>query len=156
MSSNFANQTPYLRTSREFPENLQALSVEITKSYIDIANCVNNRTISIFNKGRPVINGESWFLTSNRQQAIRQVYTFTAAGNIAHGINWGSVSFISPLSYGSYTDGTNYYGVTFNTQTPAASQVVFYVTSTNIVVVRDGAAPAISSGIIVLEWITNT
>jgi hypothetical protein len=79
MTTNVVNQIPYLRTTREFPENIQKLCVQVNKSYIDIANAVNNRTISIFPTTRPAITGESWFINQNqRQQTLRQIYSFGA------------------------------------------------------------------------------
>ena len=54
--------------------------MEVDRSYIDIANAVNVRTISLFPSNRPALNGENWYIRNNqRQQALRQVYIFTAA-----------------------------------------------------------------------------
>lgn len=155
MTSNVVNQMPYLRTSRNFPEESQPLSVEINRSYVDIAEKMNTRSIGIFPTNRPAVNGESWFIMNKSQQAFRQVYTFTTTGNIAHNINWNSVSFISPRSYGSFTDGTNWYGVIYASSTAIAGQVSFYVTSTNIVVVAGAGAPSITNGYINLEWVSQ-
>jgi len=155
MSTNITNQVAFLRTSREFPEEIKELAFQVSKSYIDIANAVNSRTIGIYAVTRASITGDSWFLTSKKQQTLRQVYTFTAAGNIPHGINISSVFAFSPNSYGSFTDGTNYYGAIYASSTAIAGQVSFYVTPTNIVVLSGAGAPTISSGIIVLEWISQ-
>lgn len=149
------NNVPYLRTSRLFPEDPELLSVEIDKSYIDIANCVNQRTIGLFPTGKPAINGESWFLTSNqRQQALRQVYTFTASGNIPHGLNTTSLTGFTKCT-GEFTDGTNWYGVIFGSSVAIAGQISFYITPTNIVVLSGAGAPSITSGIIILEWLSQ-
>jgi hypothetical protein len=131
------------------------LTVEIDKAYVDIANAVNNRIIGIYPTNRPAITGSSYFISSNqRQQSFREVYTFTAAGSIAHGIaNFTPVQMIN--GYGSFTDGTNDYGVIYASSTAIIGQVTFYVTTTNIVVVADGAAPAITSGKIIIEWISS-
>ena len=75
---------PYLRSQRQFPtESPQALQVELDKTYIDISQAVNNRTVGLFAKGQKAITGEQWFLSGpmQKQQGQRQVYTFTAAGN---------------------------------------------------------------------------
>jgi hypothetical protein len=133
----------------------QQLSVEINKAYIDIANAVNSRTISLFPTARPALNGESWFVTSNqKQQGFRQVYTFTSTGNIPHGLTNFIPNQITD-AYGSYTDGTNAYGVIFGTNVAIAGQLSVYVTSTNIVVLLGAGAPAISSGKVVLNWISR-
>lgn len=155
MAANVVNQSAFLRTSREFPEDLKQLTVEVNKSYVDTANVVNSRTIGLFPTTRPSQNGTSWFITGNlRQQGFQQVYTFTAAGNIPHGITNLVPSQIVD-AYGSYTDGTNAYGVIFGTSTAIAGELSVYVTATNIVVLLGAGAPAISSGIVVLCWISR-
>ncbi len=154
MSANVVNQVAFLRTSRNFPTDIDQLAVEVNKSYVDISNAVNNRTISIFTQNRPAINGESWFLNNLRKQALRQIYTFTSTGNIPHGINFNSVfQFTKPS--GSFTDGTNYYGVIYGSNIAIAGQVSFFITPTNIVVLAGIGAPIIVSGTIVLEWLSN-
>lgn len=158
MSNNIVNQTPYLRTSRNFPVDLQQLVVEVNKSYIDTANAVNSRTISIFPTNRPAINGESWFLFNNqRQQAFRQIYTFTTTANIPHG-----VMVVDPAQFvrcfGTYTDGTNSYGLIYGSNVAIPGQISFYITATNIVFVVGAGAPTIDPdfpGVVVLEWLSQ-
>lgn len=156
MSSNIANQIAYLRTTRDFPEDLHELSIECDKAYLDTANAINVRTIGLFAVNRPVITGNQYFITRNqRQQSLRQVYPFTGAGNIAHGIL--NLSPTQPFTgYGNYTDGTNSYGVLFASNVGIAGQVTFYVTATNIVVLVDAGAPVPVSGNIVFEWLSVT
>ena len=157
MSTSF-QQSPYLREQRQFPDDeVKALSNQVDQAYIDIAYKVNTRTIGLFPTNFPAVNGEQWYLAGqpNRQQALRQVYPFTAAGNIAHGINFVTVSLISPNSYGTFTDGTNWYGAIYASNVAIAGQVSFYVTSTDIVVLQDGGAPSITQGYIVLEWVSQ-
>lgn len=155
MTSNIVNQVAFLRTTRNFPEDPHQLCVEINKSYVDIAGAVNSRTIGIFPVNRAAQDGEQWFIKNNqRQQGFRQVYTFTAAGAIPHNLNFNTIAlFTKP--FGSYTDGTNYYGAIYAGSVAIAGQVTFYITPTNIMVVRDPGAPVITSGIIVLEWISQ-
>jgi hypothetical protein len=155
MSANIINQVPYLRTSRNFPEEPQPLSVEINRSYVDIAEKINARSIGIFSMNQSAINGESWFITNQNQQGLRQLYNFAATGNIPHNLNWTSVSFISPNSYGTFTDGTNWYGAVYASSVAIAGQVSFYVTPTNIVVLGGAGAPAITNGYINLEWVSQ-
>jgi hypothetical protein len=153
--NNIVNQMPYLRTTRAFPEELHQLTVEVNKSYVDIANAVNNRTISIFPTTRPALTGESWFLFQNqRQQTFRQVYTFTSTASINHGI-----SFVRPGQFincfGSYTDEINTYGLIFSTSVAIAGQIGFYVTPTQIIFTIGAGEPALTSGIIVLQWLSS-
>lgn len=147
---------PFLRTSWKFPaDNSQALGVELDRSYLAIANNVNSRTIGLFPDNVPVANGESWTISGQRYAGQRQVYTFTAAGNIAHGLDFSNIPYFTNC-FGSYTDGTNVYGLIFAGNTAVADQNSFYITSTNIVVgAGSGTPPSITSGIVCLEWIAQ-
>lgn len=157
MSTNLRNTAAYLRVQRLFPsDNPQALAVELDRSYVDIANAVNSRIIATFTVNVQSVNGESWFFEggNRRRQGLRQVYEFTGIGNIPHGLNISTI-LISPKSCGDFTDGTNWYGANFDSNTPLAGQVSFYVDPANIVIVAGAGAPSITSGIIVLEWISQ-
>ena len=152
MSTNISNQVAYLRSSREFPTEVGRLAVEVDRASVDTANAVNTRTIGIYSVNKSAITGESWFIRNNqKQQTLRQIYTFTSAGNIPHGLDFNSISQFTKPS-GSFTDGSNYYGVIYGSSTAIAGQVSFYITPTYIVVLSGGGAPSITSGTIVLEW----
>lgn len=155
MSGNVFNQTPFLITSRSFPETLRDLSIETDKSYIDIANVVNIRTIGVFTSNKPSPSGEQWFYDkAKKQQGFRQIYYFTTTANIPHGINVGFISRFTRC-YGEYTDGINWYGLIHGSNAVQNNQITFYVTPTNIVFNVSVTAPSVTSGIVVLEWISN-
>lgn len=160
MISNSTNAAPYLRTSRQFPDEIELLVQEVNKTYIDIANCVNNRTISIFPTVRPAITGESWFiLQSTRQQTLRQVYVFTSAANppapINHGIKISQIDRFTS-TYGNYTDGTNFYGLIAGSNVAIPDQISFYITPTQIIFLSGAGAPTATSGNVVLEWLSRS
>lgn len=155
MSGN-VQQSPYLRQQRTFPLDQQELTVEIDKTYIDIANKVNARTIGLFALGAQIVTGEQWYLrgSAQKQQTLRQIYTFTAAGSILHGISTSTISGFTKI-YGTFTDGTNWYPLPYVDVTAANNQVNVYVSPTNIVITRGaGSPPAITSGFVVLEWLS--
>ena len=157
MTMNIINRDSYLRTSRNFPFEAQALSVELTRAYVDIANSANAKTIGFFPTNSAAITGESWFLkgSSQKQQSLRQVYTFTAAGNIAHGLNLTQLSNFTRI-YGTFTDGTNYYPLPYVDTNASGNCISLKVTPTNIVVTAGGGSPpSITSGLVVLEWLSN-
>lgn len=154
-TNNTSFQVAFLRKQRLFPEEAQPLSVEVDRAYTDIANATNIRPIGIFPTIRSIQIGEGWYFSSKQQSSFRQIYPFAVAGNIAHGIAWSGVYAISPRSYGSFTDGTNWYGVSYGSSTSIGGQVSFYVTPSNLVIVSDGAAPTIVSGFVDLEWIVT-
>jgi hypothetical protein len=163
---NIVNTVPYIKTSRDFPNDADNLSQELDKSYIEIAQAVNLRIIGLFSVNRPAITGESWFLNKPRQQTLRQVYIvpagITTGSTIDLGFKIDQIYEFSPKCYGSYTDGTDSYGLIFASNTPITGQISFYLhvnaastVSDQIVFVVDGAAPAITSGLVIIEWISD-
>lgn len=155
---NPVQNAPYLRSQRNFPsESTQALTVEIDKAYVDIANRVNARVIGIFATGSPSVTGEQWFSAgaASRQQSQRQVYTFTSAGNIPHGLTFGDITNFVKI-YGTFTDGTNWYPLPYVDVVSTTNQVNLYVTPTNIVITAGGGSPpSITNGTVILEWLSQ-
>lgn len=162
MSANVTNQVAFLRTTRNFPPDLQQLSVEVNLAYVDTANKVNSRTIGIFTQNVASLNGEEWFAntTNQKRQGFRRVYPFGASPTtIPHQLNVPPFQF-STLSFvrifGTFTDGTNWYPLPYVDSTAANNQVSLMVTPTNIVITAGGGTPpAITSGFVVLEWLSQ-
>lgn len=156
--NNLSNNAPYLRLQRLFPQSdLQSLTVEIDKAYIDIAQRVNDRMIGLFAVNVPSVTGERWFLQGSnaRQQSLRQVYPITGAGSYPHGINFTSITAIVKI-YGTIFDGTNYYPLPYVDVTNVTNQVSVQITPTNIVVTAGaGSPPSIVSGYVILEWLSQ-
>lgn len=148
---------PFLRKQRQYPyDTVKALANQSDQAYIDIATKVNLRTIGTFPTNDYVPSGEQYYLEGSPrpQNVFRQVYPFTAIGSIPHGINPASIfAFIN--CYGEYTDGTNWYGAIYGSNVAIAGQVSFYLTTTNIVILSGGGAPAITNGLITLHFISN-
>lgn len=154
MTTNVTNQVAYLRTSRNFTNDIEELPKELGRTYLDIATAVNTRTIGLFPTNVAAITGESWFISKNqRQQSFRQVYAFTTFASINHNLKTAQIErFVR--GFGSYTDGTNWYGLIFGTNVALAGQAVFYITPTQIVFNTAGA-PASTRGTVVLEWLSQ-
>lgn len=152
--TNIINTQPYLRTTRVFPNEINTLSGEVNRAYDDIAQAVNNRSIGIFAENKSAVTGNTWYMSGRVQpnQTIRQIYTFTATSNIPHEINIRNPSQIVQ-AYGSYTDGTDSFGLIFGTSVAITGQISFYLTDTEIVFVVDAGAPALTEGKIVVEWL---
>lgn len=160
MTTNVVNTTPYLRSSREYPDDVKQLSFQVNLTYVDIANAVNLRTIGLFPTSRPAITGESWYINRNqKQETFRQVYSFTTTANIPHHINQPGITNLSNIyalsnMHGTYTDGTNWYGLIAGTSNIIPGQISFYVSPTNIMFNVGAGAPALTQGIVVLEWLS--
>lgn len=161
MTTNFINNSPYLRTTRDFPKDEDQLQRELSRSYIDVATAVNNRSIGIYPTNRPAITGNSWYLTSDKQQTIRQVYRLSGAANIPLGFKLSTISDIV-FAFGSYSNGTSKYGLIYGTNVVLAGQVVFWIevdgasTTSDLIRFNVGAgAPTIDSGNVVIEWLSK-
>jgi len=150
------NKFPYLRVQRKFPADDVELRTELDRSYVDIANMVNTRSIALFTMNKPTNTGQSWYFQSDntKKQVFRQVYAFVEDGPIPHNIPNTEFLYFSRC-FGFYTDGTNFYGAIFASDTGIADQITFYVTPTDIEIISTGTPPSITQGYIVLEWLTK-
>jgi len=155
MATNIINVDPYLRTHWHFTDDKQ-LFTELTRSFNEVAIVMNMREIGTYALNLPAITGRQYFLSGSnvQQQSLRQVITFTAAGSINHNIDLTTSGGVIS-GYGSFTDGTSWYGVIYGSSTAIANQVSFYVTSTQVVILSGVGAPAITNGIICFEWLSN-
>lgn len=157
MATQNSSLTSYLREQRDFPdESINELANQCDQAYIDVATKVNQRTIGIYPANTPAVTGERWYPLgeSQKQQSLRQIYSFTTTSSISHGINLSSVSFFSPLSYGSFTNGTNSYGLIFGSDVAILGQISFYISGPNIIFLAGAGAPILTKGIINLEWVS--
>jgi hypothetical protein len=154
--TNNLQTSPYLQKQRNFPTEPEDLVNEIDKAYVDIANKVNDRTIGIFAVNFAVITGESWNLNNKKpQQTLRRVYRFTTTANIATGIIVNQTGGFTN-NHGQFTDGVNWYGLINGSNVAIAGQRSFYIdgTTNEIVFLDGGGTPALTSGTIVLEWLS--
>ena len=156
MSNNIINNVPYLRTQRTFPEELHELCVQLDKSYIDTANAINARTIGLYPTNKAAATGETFFLGTKKQQALRKAFTLTStSAAIDHGIDVEQLDRFSNC-WGTYTDGNKWYGFIFgNVGTTIAGQISFDITATQIEFGIDAGAPTLTEGLIVLSWIAD-
>ena len=162
MTTPSVNQVPFLRTSRSYPTDINQLTLEVSKSYIDIANAVNNRTIGIFTVNNPTNTGESWFLTSQRQQSFRLVIPINGTGTYNTALIFNQIPFFTKI-YGVFTDGTFWYTLPWVSVTNVNNQINIFLQASGsgnvqVVITGGGGAqqPTISSGNVVLEWLSNT
>lgn len=158
MTNHIINQSPYLRTTREFPEDLHQLTVEVNKSYLDIASAVNNRTIGIYPSTRSAITGNAYYVTGTaKQPSLRQMYPFQT-------INTGT-SLVIPTQLRNYenivlligtciTDRPDYRPIPYVDATLTDQiSIRFDITTTSIIITNGTTAPNILSGLAIIEWL---
>lgn len=154
MSSEINQNTPFLRSARKFPKEVEDLSLEVDRTYVDLAQAINDRMIGVFPRSRPAVTGESWFITSRRQQTQRQIYPITTAGSYEHGLEFNKMVGFTRI-YGTATDGTNWYPLPYVDATFATDQIQIVVDPDEIVITAGVGAPVITSGFVVLEWLSR-
>lgn len=151
-------QSPYLRQQRNFPnDNMQALTVEIDKAYIDIATTVNTREIGTYAVNTQTVTGQQWFLKGqpNRQQTLRQVYPITSYAPFPHNINLATVSMFTTIR-GVVFEGTiNYLPIPYVSAGGPASNIGIQINGPNVLFTLGTSPPAIVNGIVILEWLSQ-
>ena len=149
----------FLPEYRDFPVgNPPELERVLVQTYIDIAQSSNFKEIGQY-ETIETVTGQRFFDIANPQVKF---FTFRksfavgaiAAGasiNIAHGIT-GIVNFTR--IYGTcVTDVVDYRPIPMVSTTALNEQISVKVDATNIVITNGAAAPNITSGLIVLEYI---
>lgn len=150
------NNTPFLRTSRKFPQDTKLLEVELSKSYVDTANAVNSREICLYYTA--IVNtGQQWSIPANGEvaQALRKVFLIpaTAAGATATIIhNIPSISQVTRL-YGTIISALPDFRPLPYASTTANANIELRADTTNIYVKVGSASPNIVSGNVIIEWL---
>lgn len=160
----------YLPTSRTFPEDFTELTPVLTKSYIEIAQAVNRRTIGVFNTYQAVTGNQYYSLQNNNiqnpiqfRQSYRRIYPF---GPIASGATLTINHLITGITqfvaiYGNcITDGmifanAIYLPIPYVSVTNVNQQIQIYVNNSQIFILNGAGADNILSGTIVLEYLLN-
>jgi len=149
---------PYLITSREWPQDPQLLSQELTKAYTEIALAVNRRTIGIYDRFE-IVTGNEWYnvtTPSNRRQSYRKVYLFNNYAPGPYTIDHGLRNLEQIVDYyGAATTSTDYRKLPYTAIT-ASDQVEIKVTNTQIEITVGATSPTLTSGFIVLEYILTS
>lgn len=145
----------YLPTTQYFPPEAEQFREVLTFVYSDIARRLNDKQIGTFDLVE-VVAGEQWSTLTDPQtkrQTFRKIFYFTDANlNFAHGIV-GIV--LCTHIYGAATNGTNFFPLPYVSATAIANQIQVDVTPTNVIITKGGGAPAITQGVIVLEFLKN-
>lgn len=156
------SQGPFVATSQVYPEDEEQRIIVHTDSYITIANALNLREIGSFDNLEQ-LTGKQYFNTTNPQQkrfSYRQVYVLgaVAAGatsTIAHGITGITGATVSTEIYGTAVTATDNRPIPYVSVSAINRGIEINVDATNINIINGAGAPAITSGIVVLEYLKN-
>lgn len=153
--------TAFLPTTEVFPEDQSQLLIKHTDVYTSQANAINLREIGQFETVE-LLNGQQFFNAASTQQkrfAYRKVFSIgaIAAGGTsitAHGLTGNPLNFTH--IYGTcITNVVDYRPIPYASATLVTDQIQINVGVANINIVNGATAPAITSAIIVLEYLKN-
>lgn len=151
---------PFLQTSLYFPEEFEEFRVKFLEVFKDISSTTNIREIGVYDR-LEFLAGQQWFNATNSQQkrsAFRRVYSF---GNIATGATLNIPHLLTNFTEFTHIRGTcitdvvDYRPIPYSSVTAANQQIEINVTATNIVIINGAAAPNITSGTVVLEFLKS-
>ena len=149
-------QGPFLPINQTFSTDDDQFLIQITNRDRDIARNINIREIGIYDTTQNP-TGQQWndpANAQNKKQTFRKIFYFSDASlNFVHNIT--NLTLTTHI-YGSFTNGTNFYPLPYVSATAVNNQIQIDVTPTNIVVTKGaGAPPAITNGVIILEYLLN-
>lgn len=150
---------PNLQENISFSENFTIFLEQITRYYRDIARKVNEKEGGMYPQALEVLTSQKFF-TAGNPRAYRSVFrkvfpvTAIAAGatlNIAHGI----VGFVELVNlYGScITNVVDYRPIPFTSAVAVNQGIQVLLVGANISITNGAAAPNITSGYIVAEYV---
>lgn len=150
---------PYLPVNQTFSQEPKLLWEQITKSYADTARTVNLRQIAIYQLNENP-TGEQWFTAGNPQtnrQSFRTVYNI---GAIASGATLPTLHGLTNVTsythiYGTAVTSADNRPIPYSSVTNVNQQIEIKVDGNNITIINGSAALAITSAIVVLEYLKN-
>lgn len=151
----------FLRTTDIFPSDPKELLIHLTHSYTESAQAINVREICLYDDTEN-LTGQQWFTLDPQVKKLTYRKCF-AFGVIAPGVTLPIAHNISNLVqftriYGTcITNGpTTYRPIPYSSVAAANQGIEIYVDNAgNIQIVNGAAAMAITSGLVVLEYLKN-
>lgn len=154
-------QSPFVSSSEYFsPDNSQLL-IQLSSNHTNIANAINDREIALYQDQQQTVTGQQFSSPGTNQAkkyTFRKVFYFGAIApgatlSFAHGIT-NLVQFTR--LYGTcVTNVVDYRPIPFIDSPIGGGEISLLSTPTNIVITLGAAAPNITSGIIVSEYLCN-
>jgi hypothetical protein len=149
---------PYLKTTEVYPEDESQLRVTQTNIYTSIATAVNVREIAIYDL-QQLITGQQFFTPGDPQQyryTYRKVFNLGAIApgatlTVAH--NLTNITIFTRMYGTCLTSAPDYRPIPYSSVTALNQQIELRADATNLYVSNGAGSPAITSAIVVLEYI---
>jgi hypothetical protein len=142
----------FLPANTTYSEDQSQRLLQHTKFAADTARYMNLKEVAIYDLTE-IQTAQQWFNPGNNQVkrfGFRRVFSFNDASlTFNHGIT--GITLCTYIG-GAFTDGTKFYPLPY-VSTAIANQVQIQVTSTQVLITKGGTAPAITTGVVVLEYL---
>ncbi len=157
------SKAPFLPTTQVFPEDDSQRLIVHTDTYTQISQNVNIRQLGTYDKIEQVA-GQFFFndtTPSAKRLSYRQVYSIGAIAQgatsiTAHGITGVNTTTTFTHIYATcVTDVIDNRPIPYASATLVTDQIEINVDGTNINIINGATAPAITSAIVVLEYLKN-
>ncbi len=150
---------PFLPTSQVFPEDESQRLIVLTDNFTSFSQAINQREIGIYETIEQ-LNGRQYFNSTNPEDkrfGYRKVFSFNAIAvgatlNIAHNIT--GLTQVLEWNGGVIVAG-GFRPIPRVSATDVTEQIQVDIVGANIVIVNGAAAPAITSGVVVLDYLKN-
>ncbi len=158
------SQTAYLNTAEVFPQDQSQFLIKMTDTYTKTAYAVNVRQIGLYQEATAQLTGQqfSTFQDSTKNKfTYRKIFYFNAIApgatlNIPHGIT-GLVQLTN--LYGTcITNAVDYRPIPFADVGAVTNNIAIRATGGalgNVIIQNGATAPAITSGLVVIEYLLN-
>lgn len=155
-----STRSPFLPTYQYQSEDSAQFLITATQTYSDIANAVNIRQIGTYSTMESLTGQQFTNATTSTRTiySFRTIYYFGAIApgatlNIAHGIT--NVTLYTHIYGTIITNVIDFRPLPYTDEALVTNQVSIKVLGPNIVIINGATAPAITSGIAILEYLKN-
>ena len=151
---------PFLNSSTYFPENFEEFRIRFIELYSQIAQMVNVRDSGIYNE-REFLTSQTWSTSGDPQKPRYTYRKIFFIGSIAAGATSTTAHGLTNVTAYTRIYGTAITAAPDNRPIPYASatvvtdQIEINTDGTNINIINGATAPAITSGIVVLEFLKS-
>ena len=150
-------QSAYISLFEFFPEDDEQLSIKLSDTHTKVATAVNAREIGFYQNAIEVPTGQQFSAStgSGQRQTFRKVFYFGAAlagatTTIAHGLS--SVVCFTKLT-GTVCTASDFRPIPYMSVSAVTAGIELRADATNVYVLNGTTAPAITSGIVILEYL---
>lgn len=150
----------FLPTTIQYPKDQKELLERLNKAYEDMATRLNAKQIGIFDFVE-FLTGEQWPIIGNPQQKRQTFRIIFQIGSIAPGATSTTAHGLTGITAFTHIYGTaitnvvDYRPIPYTNVSLVSNQISVLCDALNLNVTNGATAPAITSALIILEYLKN-